>query len=261
MNRRTRLILIAVAVLVAIAVPMGWSYYASQQVPEFYEVALQVKPQKQRVASTEMFNTTMALVQDVRRRGKWEAEFTQPQVNGWLAVDLVENHAQLLDQRVSNPRVSLKAGRATLAYRYESATISTVVSVAFDVYLAKPNVVAVRIVKVRAGALPVPLKNVLDAIAEAANEAGWQIEWRQQAGDPVALVNVPEIRDEDDKSKRLHLDEIEIRKGSVYLAGHTEVAKPLPSSDDHSRQLQLRVVEQAVDQIAEQSGAKSTRQR
>ena len=244
---------LAVLVGVALATPIGWSYYATQQVPQFYEEALRVEPKTQRVASTEMFNNTVALVQNIKRHGTWEAEFTQAQINGWLAVDLKENHAQLLDDRVSEPRISLEAGRATLAYRYNSKPISTVVSAKFDVYLAKPNVVAVRIASVRAGALPMPLKKVLEMVTKAAVESGWIIQWRQQGGDPVALVQVPEMRDEEDAGKRLHLDTIEVREGSIFLAGHTEVVASRHSSDHGSPALRLRV--------ASQPDAKTTRHR
>jgi hypothetical protein len=259
MNRKVRYLWIALAVVVVIAAPLGWSYHASQQVPPFYEEALSAEPAAERVASTEMFNSTMALVQSVRRAGRWEAEFAEAEINGWMAVDLKENHAELLDEKVSEPRVSLDAGRAVLAYRYESAAFSTVVSVSFDVYLAESNVIALRIVRVRAGKLPLPLKNVLDTIAEAATEAGWQIEWRQQAGDPVALVHVPEVRDEGDEGnggdadKRLHLDEIVIRDGSIYLSGHTEVDASPPSGGQPAENDQPRV--------ADQPGVNSTRQR
>ncbi len=235
---------IALLVVVALATPIGWSYYATQQVPTFYEVELRVEPESQRDASTEMFNNTVALVQNVKRRGAWEATFTQTQINGWLAVDLKENHAHLLDDRVSEPRVALETGRATLAYQYKSSGISTVVSVSFDVYLAEPNVVAVRIAHVRAGSLPMPLKKVLKMITEAAVESGWEIEWRQQGGDPVALVRVPEMRDQEDADKRLHLDTIQVRRGSVFLSGHTEMVDSRNSRDKGSPALRVRVVSQ-----------------
>lgn len=235
---------IVLFVVVALATPMGWSYYATQQVPMFYEVALRVEPESQRDASTEMFNNTVALVQNVKRRGAWEATFTQAQINGWLAVDLKENYADLLDDRVSEPRVALEAGRATIAYQYKMNGISTVVSVSFDVYLVKPNVVAVRILHVRAGVLPMPLKKVLAMITEAAVETGWNIEWRQQSGDPVALVSVPEMRDEEHVDKRLYLDAIEVRRGSIFLAGHTEMVESEKSHSDSSTSLRVRVVSQ-----------------
>ena len=235
-------------VAAALAAPIGWSYYATKHVPEFYEVALRVEPESQRVASTEMFNNTVALVQDVKRQGTWEATFTQDQINGWLAVDLKENHGDLLDDSVRDPRVSLEENRATLAYRYESQTISTVVSVAFDIYLAAPNVVAVRIAHVRAGALPMPLRRVLNSITEAAVEAGWTIQWRQQGGDPVALVHVPEMRDEKDAGKQLHLDAIQLSGGSVFLTGNTKaVAGIQHASENNSSPLRVRVADQPDD--------------
>src|SRR5688572_28758959 len=76
---------LAVASLLAV-------YRASQQVPDFYREAIIADSQRQAAASKEMLRTATALVNDAQQEGEWEAEFTEEQINGWLAVDLVENH-------------------------------------------------------------------------------------------------------------------------------------------------------------------------
>ena len=93
-------------------------------------------------------------------------------------------------------------------------------SLAVDVYLAKPNVLALRIRKARAGLLPVPLKTITDQITEKAEEMDLGLRWRQADGDPVAEIPIPPPRDADDKAVRV--ETLRLGEGKVYLAGSTE---------------------------------------
>ena len=58
-------------------------------------------------------------------------------------------------------------------------------------YLAEPDVLAIRICKVRAGHLPLPLKQVLSAFAAQLRRSELRVQWRQADGDPVALITLP----------------------------------------------------------------------
>ena len=98
--RISKKILIGFFILLLFAALGCYSLYVgSQHVPEFYQQAIEADPEEQRIASTEMFNSTAALVRDASREGRWEATFTIEQINGWLAVDLVENYPNLLSIR------------------------------------------------------------------------------------------------------------------------------------------------------------------
>ena len=93
---------------------------------------------------------------------------------------------------------------------------------ALDVDLTtETNTLAVRVSKLRAGALPVPLKQFLDKISVAASSGGIPLKWRQIEGDPVALVTIP-VTNEDYAHREIYVDTIALREGEIYLAGHTE---------------------------------------
>lgn len=235
--RKILLILAAVTfgLLAAGGLSVLTAYRASQTVPKFYREAISQDTVVQKKASDECLEQVAALASDVQKTGRWQAIFTAEQINGWLAVDLIENYPDVLESYVRDPRAEISPRRATLACRYNSDEISTVLSLTFDVYLSAPNVVAVRISNARAGSLPVPLSQVLDAISEAARTVNLPLEWRQSGGDPVAMITIPPPRDQTDRV--LELDTIELRQGEVYLAGHTGRVEDQPegSSEDPKR--------------------------
>lgn len=194
-------------------------YRASQAMPEFYLQALEADDQVQEQASDEMVQRATALASDVKKQGDWKAVFTAQQINGWLAVDMVENHPDLLPSSLSDPRVAIDPERLQVAFRAKRGQWKGVVSLAVDVYLAKPNVVALRIRGARAGLLPIPLRTVLDKITEKVDELDLQVQWLTVDGDPVAEMTLPPPRDADDKEVRI--ETLELGEGKIYLAGST----------------------------------------
>ncbi|HEY1785860.1 MAG TPA: hypothetical protein VGG30_09940, partial [Pirellulales bacterium] len=159
-----------------------------------------------------------ALATNLQSPGVWQAIFSADQINGWLAVDLTRNYADVLPAEIRNPRIDFHSGAATLACTYRNAGHETVVSIAFDLYLTEPNVIALRLRRVRAGLLPVPLAEVLKAIEQTGRGIGMLVQWRQMSGDPVALVH---MLPGDDDENQLQLEAVELREGEIYIAGRT----------------------------------------
>ncbi len=137
--------------LLALATLLWWLFCASQDVPDFYREAIASPPPNQTQASDDLVRGALALVSQVRKSGIWSATFTEEQVNGWMAVDLVENHAQSLPPGFRDPRVSITPDGVSLACQVDMGAISTVCSLDADVVLEKENVVALRIRHARAG--------------------------------------------------------------------------------------------------------------
>src|SRR5215467_5920384 len=76
----------AVAMLAAV---LGGLYWACQQSPPFYNQALAQDPATAHSASDALVRQAAELASDVRRPGRWQAQFTAEQINGWLAYDEV----------------------------------------------------------------------------------------------------------------------------------------------------------------------------
>jgi hypothetical protein len=212
----TCLLLLATAALVL--------YRGTQHVPEFYQQVLTatVPPAQQFQVGDELERDVLELHNATTKPGRWEAEFTDEQINAWLATLLPRNHPQALPAEIRDPRVKISADSAQLAWRLASERFETVISLQADLYLTdQPNQIAIRLHAVRAGWVPVPLTQILERVSDAARRAGVDLSWSQQEGDPVALLRVPS-RHPDFEDRELHLESLELNDGKVSLSGRTE---------------------------------------
>lgn len=249
-------------VLAAIALLLGGLYYASQQVPNFYREALALDTQVQQQASREMGTRVTTLYNDVNRPGGWHALFTDEQINGWLAVDFMKNHAHMIPDTIHDPRIAVAPDSITLGVAYSEENLQTVFSLDLEPYLNGPNEIAFRIRKVRAGALPLPMNKVRRTITEIAEQVGLPLRWMHADGAPVAVVTIAPQRDEEDNA--LWLEKLELHAGEIYVAGRTlppdHSLPPDPSpSPDRSQQSDKASAGPAA--VADGSAQKVNRQR
>lgn len=221
MSRRVRIPLVVAGVLVLLLAGGGlWFWLAVRHVPHFYSDALAVDLVEQKQASDKMVRRTAALSNDLRREGHWDAVFTADQINGWLAVDRTQNHPQLIPHEFHDPRVAIHDGQMIVGCRYESARIDTVLSLTADVYLQSPNVLAVRIQRARAGAVPLPLKDVTNELVTACENLGCKVTLREVEADPLLLITMP-LPTNSARDGTVRVETIELREGEVHLAGET----------------------------------------
>src|SRR5262245_52073533 len=136
MGRLVRLALLLVLLVTAgVAVLLTAAYRATQQVPAFYQAALAQRPVEQKAAADQLERQVLELHNEARKPGRWEARFSQEQINGWLAADLPVKFPGALPDGVSAPRVAIEPGHMQLAVRYDHGDVSTVLSLAGDAYL------------------------------------------------------------------------------------------------------------------------------
>ena len=189
--------------------------------PQFYRDALVADPIRQRQASDEMLRQVTGVWSDVQDADRWEVLFTAEQINGWLAVDLVENHPNVLPEDLHDPRVQITRDGFSLACRLRRDRVESVVSLAVEPYMPEANVLGLRIRRARAGLLPWPLRTITDKIARAAKGAELQTRWLQADGDPVVLISLPPLSDTKDE-RLIRIDTLRLGEGEVYLAGTSE---------------------------------------
>jgi hypothetical protein len=219
---------VMVALVVIGAVASLGLYRASQQVPTFYQRALVGTAAKH--DSGERFEQqALALHNQARRQGQWEARFSEDEINGWLAAVLPEKFPQALAHGISDPRIDIDGDLMRLAVRYERGSTSTVVSLAARVQLTtEPNEVAIEIRDVRAGSLPVPLARFLDEITLRAAHAGFPLSWTEADGQPVALVRLP-LDPKSFQGRQLTLERLELTDCELVVGGRTEELPPAES--------------------------------
>ncbi|MEX2092328.1 MAG: hypothetical protein WD971_06605 [Pirellulales bacterium] len=220
MARKRRIVVIALlAVTSLVAAALGGVYVAMGRARPFYVQALQLDLQTLEVGSRELESRATALYSEARQPGEWRAAFTADQINGWLALKLAEVYANAVSDGISEPRVAIGDDRLTLGFRARRGGLETVVSADASVMLTDDGDVAIRLLSVHAGALPLPVMQVADDVSQACQKLSLPVRWTQDNGQPVALVDVNQNSGK--QAKQLFIDAVELRDGAIYLAGHT----------------------------------------
>lgn len=154
--------------------------------------------------------------------GEWEQVFSESHVNDWLATDLLEKFPDLLPAGVSEPLVQFTHGRATVACRLVQPGFTSVISLGVRAQmLEEPNLIAIQILDVRAGLVPLPRKRILDLITRAAADANVPLRWSSVAGVPTAIIPLTLSHGQSEPAEVV-LETIEISDGQIRLAGRTE---------------------------------------
>jgi hypothetical protein len=229
MARKVRIAAIGtLAVLAALLGILGGAYYAARQVRPFYIQALASEPAVLEQGSRELESRATALYSDVQQAGRWQAVFTTDQINGWLATQLTANSKDGLPENVREPRVAIARDVLTLGFRTSSGGVETVISVDAAARVTEQGAVAIQLIAVRAGNLPLPVLQLADELADACQKLRLPIRWTRQDGKPVALV---EIRAKEPVS----VDAIQLDEGQLYVAGHTESKSGVGTAMDSKR--------------------------
>lgn len=223
MTSKVRIAVVAsLAVLGILALGLWGVYHAARQVQPFYRQALDLQPDVLERGRRELESQATAIYSDSRNAGAWQALFTDEQINGWLATQLVEGRAGKLPQGVRDPRVAIGPDTLTLGFATSQGGVETVVSVEAAVFLTEEGTVAIHLKDVRAGALPLPILQVADELVTACHDLKLPVEWTQQDGQPIALVDMG--NDVSAGKRRFILDAIQLKQGELFVAGHTEMS-------------------------------------
>lgn len=212
---------IAIGLLTAVAVAVGTSlWWATSQSPEFYRVADQqlVNPVVRKQAAKQFVEQSQQLVQNIQTSSSWSQEFTDAQINAWLAEEFPRDFAEWMPPEVSQPRVQFRADGIRLGLRIdEPGQWSGVVSLQVKVSVPAPNQLAIQLQSIRAGLVPVPIKAIIAQVTEQAAENGVRIEWRKVGDDDVAIVSL--IHEGEDAPQ---LEAVELSAGLIRVTGSSQ---------------------------------------
>lgn len=230
MGRKFRIAAICSLTLLAALVVALWAMYgAVRRVRPFYQQALTLDADALEHGSRELESRATALYSDSQQPGAWQAVFTAEQINGWLAMRLTEHDEDQLPHNVHEPRVAIAPDAMTLGFRTELGGTETVVSVDAAPLLTESGAIAVRLVSVQAGELPLPVLQVADEIATACQGLSLPVRWTRHEGRPVAMIDIPQ--DESPGARRIVIDTVELGEGELLVAGHTEGQPAAPLAD------------------------------
>lgn len=234
MRRRRFVVALAIVSIVALAGGVGlyFVYHATQEVPEFYAEALEMPETHADKQSDEFTDRALALAGDVEKEGSWSSIFTDDEINGWLAVDLVEKHPNLLPPNFERPRIKILDHHVQIGVKCELRGVKTIAWMDIEGQMTKDQELALRFKQIRAGAVPLPLSTILDAVKKAAETFEVPLRWSTDGGDPIAIVGLPTPTK---KGMRYQLERFSLTEGKLYLAGRTtKVVDKVAKSDQTS---------------------------
>ncbi len=221
-----RLTITTVVTLAAGGTVAWWLVEQTRHVPEFYTRATKQRPEQTAEASRRMRADVKRLQEDAAKIGSWHAEFSDDEINAWLVEELPRKFPRLLARGASDPRVVIEEGRILAAVRYKDRRIDTVISCAVEVALTEqPNMLALKVTGLKAGALPLPLSKFQKGISKEAATGDIDVQWDLAESGPIALVTVPSEHPRYAISP-VTVESVKLVDGRLQLSGHTgELAK------------------------------------
>ena len=133
-----------------------WFWHAAKQVPDFYK-ELEVSQESRQDAEKD----SQAMEQNVQRLrhtmklGRiWLLEFSQDELNHWLAIAIGEKRPGMIPHQLKNPRCKILPDRIQAGVTVDSPEYKGVVSLECVPLISEPNVVEVELLNVSAGSMP-----------------------------------------------------------------------------------------------------------
>jgi hypothetical protein len=200
-----------------------WALEKTREVPDFYRQAIARVPDDAGAISRQLESEVLELKDQVGHYGSWRAVFTEEQINAWLVHQLPQEYSKVLPKGVCEPRVVIQDGKVLAAARYSDPRIDTVVSFEVTIQLtAEPNVLAVEVRNLRAGALPLPLNHFVHHISHRAASDSLEVRWdaAEPDGIPIGLITVPSDHPKYVRTPVI-VESVEFTEGRLWLAGRT----------------------------------------
>jgi hypothetical protein len=104
--------------------------------------------------------------------------------------------------------------------RYEKGNVNTVLSLTAEVYLQAPNVLGVRLERARAGAVPLPLNDVIHQLRSGCESIGCKVELREVGADPLLFLTLP-LPANPGRDGIIRVETVELHEGELHVAGQT----------------------------------------
>jgi hypothetical protein len=215
LKRRWTILWLALAAILAVPTAL-WLSLTHQ--PQFYRKLAQIPPEQIREKAHRFKVQSLQLRNDIMNEPRWEAAFTDQQVNAWLAEDLVATFADQLPAGVHEPRVSFEMGRVILAFQLDEGPMRSIITVVAQPRVPEENVLSLTFEKIRAGLVPVPAEKILERIADHAIARGLEIHWERDGDLPVAMIRYRPHFDRRD----IILERLQVLNGQIRLSGRSD---------------------------------------
>jgi hypothetical protein len=232
MHRRRLLISVGL-VLGFVGLVLAGLVAAVKREPSFYTQATMpeglLREENSRQTTGEFLQLRSSLQRD---EPGWKLSLTGQQLNAYFQQDYYEHGGDNnLPDGFSAPRVKFEDGRMRLGVRCGRGWLSTILSIEIKAWLVpgQTNMMAMEIVSLKAGALPLSPGTLVDDISEAVRRENIDITWYRTDGHPVAVM-----RFQSDLTRpTMQFDRLDLKDDSMTIAGRsvdfvTAPAAPAP---------------------------------
>lgn len=203
--------------------------------PDFYQRYAMPPSQERKIQAGQFLSEFGQFFDKIQHEEKeWDAQFNEKCINSYFEESFVQSGVaeRILPRGVSQPRVCVEADRIRLAFRYGTPPWSTVISIALRVWVPakERNVIALELQGMQAGSLPISAQSLLDRVTEMARPNNIEVTWYRLNANPVAL-----LRFQADRIRpTLHLQQLELHPGLIWIKGRSAEGTPLVSSPTSS---------------------------
>jgi len=195
--------------------------------PSYYRQAT-LPPGPEREALSSQATASFLGIGTALGRDDWELTFRTEELNAYFQEHYFQHGGDdNLPDGFSAPRVKLEDGKMRIGVRYGQGLLSTILSLEIKLWLVPDelNVLAMEIVSLQAGSLPLSTGTLIDRISEAARRENIEIAWYRHEGHPVAIMRFQA----DLTRPTFQFSRIELKGGALELAGQsTDLLAPLP---------------------------------
>ena len=189
---RKQTILLSISAALSISLGLAWLSWALLTPPEFYSSAIReiASSADRRYIAQDFTHDMLAFANSIEHADCWSRDFTEHEINCWLAEELPRRFANWLPDGVDQLCMSFSQQRVHIGFHCQHKFWKGVLSVTFQPKMLAPNELALRIEAVRAGLVRIPLDRLLSAVEPGTLNQQWRIEWRQDRDCDVAIVHL-----------------------------------------------------------------------
>lgn len=196
-----------------------WAWSQSRHIPEFYKRARDQSGPIGEIARSALAHDVKQARHDAAKNRHWHASFSEEEINAWLQTELPDRFERLVAHGVSEPAIALENGQLFAAARYVSNRWDTIVSCKLTVEMTEePNMLAIALSDLKAGALSLPLEPFVRKISKEAALGDLDVRWDFTDQGPIALVTIPQD-DDNYLLSPLVIEAVNLIAGQLKLGG------------------------------------------
>jgi hypothetical protein len=225
MRRRAFYRSLACLVLIGLATTACLGFLVLRVPTTYAHVSVPSGPERRKLSGEFVSGVNEMMTTIEKNDGHWNETFSADQMNSYFEEHFLGAVPFHLPEGVHAPRVRIDPNRFTLACRYGQGFWSTIVSVEMNMWLVagERNTVAVEVLGVHAGSLPISVQSFLEQIAENARQLSIEVTWYRRESNPVALLRFQP----DQENPTFVLQKLELQEGKLMIAGKSNEAAPL----------------------------------